>query len=394
MTSHAFRHATPEDFAALYQHADAVFDDPRDADGVYFLGAYPGTFGLRANATARALPNLGGVAVFSVSADKRIRIAHQLPVHTNWRFIDVAELVARAGTKRVLLIDFNDNLAGKQVAASLARQGVQVRDCLFAMHQLGLTHTYQTVREEREHMVANLGAFIALATHFDDEWSRTTLLARLRAMLTLDRLPLIEASFPQVDFINNFSSQAGLVVGTDDVFVDAGAAHGDTVSHFYQLTRGSYRAMHAFEPDSKNYFALSMLSRALPNVHAYHAGLGEQETEVDFFESPENRFGSNFTAGSEKTRMKITSIDAAAGEATLIKVDVEGWEAKVLQGGARTIARCKPDMTISAYHYAKDIPELLATVDEVAHYRNVALRHYSSTLYDTQLVFSDRQDFR
>jgi hypothetical protein len=66
----------------------------------------------------------------------------------------------------------------------------------------------------------------------------------------------------------------------------------------------------------------------------------------------------------------------------------------VLKGSANVIRKCKPDMTISSYHYAKDIPEIMATVDEMARYENVALRHYSPMLYDSQLVFSDRQNFR
>jgi FkbM family methyltransferase len=383
------------DFGSLHRLADARFEAMDSFDEIYFLGDYTPSFGLRAYPIAQALPNFAGIAVFSVSAEKRVRIAQQVPVRQNWRFIEMGELVDRAASKKILVVDFNDNLTGKNIAAKLATQGVTVRDYLFAMHQLGQVHTYQTVKEEREHVIANLAQFIALAERFDDEMSRRTLYARLEAMLTADRRPLIEVSYPLPDFINNFSTQAGLLVRDDDIFIDAGAAHGDTVSQFFQIARGEYRAIHAFEPDSKNYFALNRLCGYLPNAHAYCAGLGDKETEVDFFENPDNRFGSNFTggAGAQKTTMKIMTIDSAVDEATLVKVDVEGWEKAVIQGGAKTIAKSKPDMTISAYHYAKDIPELLATVDEIARYKHVALRHYASTLYDTQLVFSDRQDF-
>ncbi|UVW27862.1 FkbM family methyltransferase [Massilia sp. H6] len=394
MTFQTFHHATPDDFSGLYKYIDTAFENPSDFDEVYFLGDHTDIFALRAFPIARSLPNFAGLAVFSVSPEKRIRIAQQLPVRANWRFLDIAELIARASSKRILVIDFNNNLTGKNIATQLTGHGIVVHDCLFALHQLDLEHTYQRVREEREHVAANLEGFIALAERFGDDWSRTTLLARLRALLTLDRRPLIEASFPLNDFMNNFASQAGLVVGEDDIFVDAGAAHGDTVSSFFHLARGKYRAIHAFEPDSSNFTALKMLCSYLPNAHPYFAGLGREEAEIVFYENPANRFGSNFSGGGHETKMKIMTIDDTVGEATLVKIDVEGWEAQVLEGSARTIARCKPDMTISAYHYAKDIPELLATVDGIAHYKNLALRHYSSSLYDTQLVFSDRQDFR
>lgn len=397
MTPQSFRHATPEDFGALYQHADATFDDPASFDEVYFLGDHTETFAWRALPIAQALPNFAGIAVFSVSPEKRTRLAQRLPLRSNWGFVDIPGLIARARAKRVLVLDFNENLGGKNIAARLAAQGVVVRDCLYAMHGLGLAHTYQTVREERDYVVANLGRFVKLAERFGDDWSRTTLLARLRTMLTLERRPLIEASFPLNVFINNFASQAGLVVGDREVFIDVGAAHGDTVSQFFQISRGQYRAIHAFEPDATNFFSLKMLCEYLPDATPYFAGLGEEAGEIDFYECPENRFGSNFTGNAHarvKTRMKIMKLDEVVDEATLVKIDVEGWEAKVLLGGAEVIRKSKPSMTISAYHYAHDIPDLLDTVEAIAPYRHVALRHHSPNLFDSQLLFSDRQDFR
>jgi FkbM family methyltransferase len=388
---------TAIDFSVLHRLAEKQLDDLSSFDEIYFIGDHTGSFSMRACAIARALPNFAGIVVFSVSPDKRIRLAQQLPVRSNWGFADIGELLARAAAKRVLLIDFNDTLAGKNISAKLAEQGVTVRDYLFAMHQLGQVHTYQSVKDERDHVIANLGQFIALAQRFNDDCSRRTLFARLRTWLTLDRRPLIEVSFPASVFINNFSSQSGLVAGDQDIFIDAGAAHGDTVSQFFDITGGRYRAMHAFEPDSKNFASLQMLCSYLPNVTPYFAGLGEEAAEIPFYESPDNRFGSNFkgdAAARVKTTMQIMKLDDIVDEATLIKVDVEGWEAQVLKGGANVIRKCKPDMTISAYHYAKDIPEILATVDDMARYENVALRHYSPMLYDSQLVFSDRQNFR
>lgn len=388
---------TSIDFNVLHRYAEKPLDDIASFDEVYFIGDHTGTFAMRARAIADALPNFAGMAVFSVSPEKRIRIAQQLTVRSNWRFIQIAELIERAATKRVLLVDFNETLAGKNIGAKLAEQGVKVCDFIFAMHQLDLVHTYQTVKQERDHLVANLGQLIGLAERFDDECSRRTLFARLATYLTLDRRPLIEVSFPLSVFINNFSNKAGLVAGDQDIFIDAGAAHGDTISHFYDTTGGQYRAMHAFEPDSINFRAMQGLSRHLPNVTPYFAGLGEEAGEITFYESPDCRFGSNFKGdpgARDKRTVEVLKLDDVVDEATLLKIDVEGWEAKVLKGAANIIAKCKPDMTVSAYHYPHDIAEILATVDAIAPYKNVALRHYAPNLFDTQLVFSDRQNFR
>jgi len=384
------------DFDALYQHIDKRFEALDSFDEIYFFGDHTGSFAIRAHSVAHSLPNFAGVAVFSVTAAKRTRMAQQLPVNTNWGFIEIRALPERAKTKKVLLVDFNDTLAGMEIGRQLARQGVVVRDFIFAMHQLGIGHTYKTIKEEREHLADNLGKFIALADRFEDELSRKTLHARLETYLTLERRPLIAAMFTLPLFINNGMPQAGLVVGTDDVFIDAGAAHGDTVAQFYDLTGGNYRVMHAFEPDSVNFHGLQRLAGYLPNVKTYFAGLGDESGEVPFFESPDNRYGSNFNGdpgARVKTVMKIMKLDDVVDEATILKIDVEGFEAKVLKGAANVIRKCKPNLTISAYHYPQDIPELIETLDEIARYKNVALRHYAPNLWDTQIVMSDRQSF-
>jgi FkbM family methyltransferase len=389
----SIRHRTAFDLGSIRKLVDTPLESLDSYDEVYFLGQHSHSFALRAKMIAAELPNFAGVAIFTMEPTMRTRVSQTLAIRQNWRFIELPELVARAASKRILVLDFNDTLGGKKIAAKLAEQGMAVRDFLFAMHQLDQSHTYQSVKEERGHALLNLSKFIALAERFTDDTSRRTLYARLQTWLTLDRTPLINIAFPLGDFINNFSNKAGLVAGEDDVFIDAGAAHGDTVGHFYQVAGGKYRAMHAFEPDSHNYTTLKMLCSYMPDAHAYFAGLGDKEGEVDFYENAENRFGSNFTGGGKKTTMKIMTIDGVTDEATLVKIDVEGWEKQVIQGGARNIAKCKPDMTISAYHYAHDIPALMDAVDEIARYKHVGLRHYSSTLYDTQLVYSDRQDF-
>jgi FkbM family methyltransferase len=389
----------PVDFDDLQQYVDLEFDDMAEFDEVYFLGDHTRIFSLRASSIARLLVNFAGVVVFSISEEKRLRISQQLDANTSWSFVLIDELINRhrAAGKTSLLIDFNENLAGKNISKKLASTGIAVRDCLFAMHQLNLCHTYVTVRDERDYVVAHLDEFKAAAAEFGDALSHQTLYSRLKSVLCLDRTALIEASFPLNNFINNFSATAGLVVREDEIFIDAGAAHGDTASQFFHISRGKYSAIHAFEPDPKNFELLRMLCEYLPNTTAYFAGLGEKAGTFAFYEYPENRFGSNFVAQSAthqvKSEMAIMKLDDVVDRATLIKIDVEGWESNVIKGAANVIRNSQPNMTISAYHYPKDILEIMAAVGGIHKYKYIALRHYSPSLYDTQLVFSDHQQF-
>lgn len=388
------------DLSQLRAAASAPLDDFAHYEEIYFLGTHTALFKLRGAEVAAGLPRFAGVLAFADTEDKRQRVAHLLPLQRPFGLLTTAALMARGreALARVLVIDFNEDLAGKQVAAGLAAAGAVVRDCLYAMHQLGMAHTYLSVREEREHAVAHLEQLERLAATLGDERSKRTLLARAQALITLDRSALIAVAFPLGDFINTCAPSAGIVVRADETFIDAGAAHGDTVNHFYQASGGHYRAIHAFEPDRSNFAALDALCAFLPSASTYFAGLGERAGSLTFYEDPANRFGSNFVArpastAATPTQMQIMAIDDITEHASLIKIDVEGFEAAVIRGAARVIAGSAPNMTVSAYHYPHDIAEIVDTVRAIHPYRHVALRHYSASLYDTQLLFSDSQDF-
>ncbi|MEO7577685.1 MAG: FkbM family methyltransferase [Massilia sp.] len=388
------------DFKELAACSALEFADLAAFDKIYFLGDRTSSFANRAASIAHQLPNFAGILVFGVSPEKRIRISSLLAHCGNWGFITFDELAQQnnAGDGKILVVDFNDDLAGKHIVQGLRADGVEVVDFLFAMHQLQMTHTYLTLKQERDYLVEHLADFEAVAERLGDLRSRQTLHARLKAILTLDRTPLISVNYPLEMFINNSSPTSGLVIRPDEVFVDVGAAYGDTVGHFFHTSRGQYRAMHAFEPDSSQFVTLEKLSRYLPNVTPYFSGVGEEDSVVDFYESPQNRFGSNFIEKSDvnqvrKSGMKIVKLDSVLHEATLIKIDVEGWEAQVLRGAARLISGQRPNLTVSAYHYGQDIPNILATVDKIHRYAYVGLRHHSATIYDTQMLFSDTQQF-
>jgi hypothetical protein len=77
----------------------------------------------------------------------------------------------------------------------------------------------------------------------------------------------------------------------------------------------------------------------------------------------------------------------------MLKMDVEGYECNVIEGAKRLIEKSRPDMAITCYHYPWDLFQILEKVQEIHGYANVALRHYGPSLYDSVLLFSDRQSF-
>ena len=366
-------------------------------DHVYFIGDHTESFATRALQIANKLENFSGVALFTISDQKRIRISHTLKLNINYDFIYIEDLKKLSKLKKIMVICFNDNLTGKLISASLNNTNIVVKDFLYALEQLDQIHTYLPIREERQFIIKNLDRFNNLYDILTDPVSKLTLIARLKTYLTLDRTYLLKINFPHV-FINNSDFKNGLLIRPNEVFVDAGAAFGDTVSHFYHQSRGVYKEIHAFEPDSEFIIPLKNLCACLPNTRCYFSGLSDKNEVLNFYEATENRYGSNFLKDStlsqvKKTNIQVHRLDDVVDAPTLIKIDVEGFENKVIQGSERIITEKKPNINISAYHYPNDLLEIYESVNAFHSYKNVSIRHYSANLFDTCINFSDSQDF-
>ena len=72
----------------------------------------------------------------------------------------------------------------------------------------------------------------------------------------------------------------------------------------------------------------------------------------------------------------------------LLKMDIEGYEARTLRGGANLIQKFRPRMAIAAYHYATDMLDIVNTIDELAPGYCIRLRQHFNFYYDSILYAS------
>lgn len=365
-------------------------------DGIWFLGDSSPGF-VRAHAIAERLNNFKGVVVGGMSPAKRSRICAQVGGSQYWSFIGIPEYREKAKKENLLLVDFNDSRVGLMFRNQFELEGLDVVDYLRCMSDLGLTHTYLPVNEERSYFIERLDDFIELIDLLEDDLSKKTVLARLKAFITLDRRWLVAVSQEAGIFTKNRTSQSKLLIQNDEIYVDAGAAHGDTVTSFFDVAEGVYKKIYAFEPDPLNYRGLATLCKVIPNSFAFQSGLSDAEGKLSFYESAENRFGSRFLAsGSDSATscsVDVVRLDDIVKEATLIKIDVEGFEKKVINGAKSLIEKCGPSMHVSGYHYPQDLPDIIHEVRSIRKYKKTVVRHYGASVYDTNILFSDRQEF-
>ncbi|MEP7250740.1 MAG: FkbM family methyltransferase [Ginsengibacter sp.] len=146
-----------------------------------------------------------------------------------------------------------------------------------------------------------------------------------------------------------------------DVIIDVGANSG-LYSIFYSKLIGDGGAVYSFEPDIST-FSLLQKNLALNNcgnVHAYNCALSDKECSIEMVAA--NPVNINLkSADSFKFMKEVIPYDKARENHSIkafklddieelkpvakidcIKIDVEGAELLVLQGGIKTISKYKP----------------------------------------------------
>ena len=141
----------------------------------------------------------------------------------------------------------------------------------------------------------------------------------------------------------------------EDVYLDLGAYDGDTIREMMEQAGSPLREVIALEPDPKNFRKLSAFAETCSgDLRLLNAGIYDRDTAVLFA----NKAGrhSAVSRDGEGIAVPMRSIDSVVGEesVTIIKMDVEGEEAKALAGGKTVLARDCPRLIVSAYHRNED----------------------------------------
>lgn len=168
----------------------------------------------------------------------------------------------------------------------------------------------------------------------------------------------------------------------DEVYVDAGAAQGDSVLDFIRRVDGKYEKIYAFE--AKKSYRMGMKELFVDeNVEIIPMGLHEKPGKLYFHESQHGSVVS--TTKVSTNEIDVTSLDAAiTGRVSFIKMDIEGSEIPALMGGVRTIQENKPKLAICAYHLEDDlwnIPLLIKRL--VPEYKIYMRQHYEEVDWET-----------
>ncbi len=161
------------------------------------------------------------------------------------------------------------------------------------------------------------------------------------------------------------------ILGPGSVFLDIGSNFG-----YYSLTLAAALnrqcKIHAFEPNPKTY------SRLLRHIEwngmrdvisAHQVALSDTEGAATLIERADNSGASRLGNDAAGVSVQMTTLDAfcradAMERLDALKIDVEGYEARVLIGGRATLSRFKPAIVIE--FWTTGLARAGSSVDEVA----------------------------
>lgn len=195
-----------------------------------------------------------------------------------------------------------------------------------------------------EDLVGNRDRYRELHATLADERSRKTLDAILGYRLSGDASVL----GPMIEW-DLYATTDLFQLGTDEVYVDAGAFDGDTTRLFIERTKGRFEKVYAFEPDPDTFRRLAANFAHEPRVVPINKGVYDRATTL-YFDGDGSRHSGIQETGNIK--VEVTDIDgvAAGGKVTYIKMNIEAAEPAALEGARRTIQKWKPRLAVSCYH--------------------------------------------
>ena len=167
---------------------------------------------------------------------------------------------------------------------------------------------------------------------------------------------------------------------------DLGAYTGDTIAALCRQTAKRPEII-AMEPDARTF---AKLTANCPEAECYHAAAWNTHATLQFA-AKSNRGSSAMQQGSASRMIEVpaealdTLLDGRSVD--YIKYDVEGAEAKALEGSRHTIAAFRPALLISLYHRTADffrLPLYLQTI--CADYRMYLRRTVGYPDWDLNLL--------
>ncbi|MEO7496063.1 MAG: FkbM family methyltransferase [Massilia sp.] len=267
----------------------------------------------------------------------------------------------------------------------------------------------------------NVEEHFAVADLFSDHYSKIAYLNLMLYRLTLNPMYLEQYAVGRggyYDYNTYLFEKTFIALGEQEVYVDAGAFDGDSLTAFLFAVKGKYRHIYTFEPGPESNRQIRARLAGLESEYGKPLGKSITLIEKGVWSSTTTlKFSPNFTYEDANTRssplgghllesglrsaidqssiddsqlheVPVTTIDEATNQdATFIKYEVEGSELQGLMGARRTIERNRPRLAVAVYHKPEDLLVLPRYVRDMGMDYKIGFRQHDRGTPDATYIY-------
>ena len=193
----------------------------------------------------------------------------------------------------------------------------------------------------------------------------------------------------KASYENNYSHYFDLdiIKCNDEVIVDLGAYTGDTIiDYINNYGIESYKKIYCYEITEESMKILKNNLKYYPNIE-YRNNAASNALETLFLNESEVDSSANMVSNEGVKKIQAVTLDNDIDDdITLIKMDIEGYEKKALEGCQNHILKNHPKLLISVYHNHEDLILIPKMINKLKDDYKFYLRYYGNNIFPTEVV--------
>ncbi len=177
----------------------------------------------------------------------------------------------------------------------------------------------------------------------------------------------------------------------DEIVIECGGFKGEVMRIFFENNGGRFSHYTIIEPDAGYNIFIEANARGYrrEDIEILNCALSDKSQEMFVT----NYMNMNSIVSGNKTMYSMQKVQAASldkllpdGKCTFLKIDIEGYELKMLQGAKNIIQHNKPVIAIAAYHHESDLFDIAKKLLEYNSKYNLFLRSYMN--YQEMILYA------
>jgi len=176
-------------------------------------------------------------------------------------------------------------------------------------------------------------------------------------------------------------------INDNEIVVDLGAYTGDTIIDYLKMYNHKYKKIYCYEITDESFIQLKNNLSKYKNIIFKNKAVSDKPglmylKENEFGNQDANRITNNGTK-----KIEVVTIDKdITDKITMIKMDIEGFEYKALQGCKKHIKKNTPKLLISVYHNHEDIWKIPKLIQKIKPGYKFYLRYHGNNGFPTEVT--------